>query len=219
MKAVFNLPERPNPCKTARISIRCSKTHYMRDPNQLASLGAFFHLAVDQAFCHLPTFVHAILGVPPCASVQNGRRAAEKYKFKPSLVKRGRQPGASICRIEWMSRYAMCCVRGPNWKAGRSLVQGSMATHSHNTCFEHRSLVRNSSSWRCGSQRWRKERSWKVCACEPARVRRARDGRLPIALRPVPLRKDPVQRLGQSTPWRPAAKGFSDDTKEYGAAR
>jgi hypothetical protein len=27
-----------------------------------------------------------------------------------------------------MSRGAMCCVRGPNWRTGRILVQGSMAS-------------------------------------------------------------------------------------------
>jgi hypothetical protein len=60
-------------------------------------------------------------------------------------------------------------------------VRGSMASHSHNTCVEQRSLVRSSSSWRCGSRRWQKERSCKVCACEPARVRKAGDGGLPVA--------------------------------------
>jgi hypothetical protein len=32
----------------------CSKTHHRHDPNQLAPLVAFLHLAVDQARRHLP---------------------------------------------------------------------------------------------------------------------------------------------------------------------
>jgi hypothetical protein len=41
--------------------------------------------------------------------------------------------------------------------------------------------VRSSSNCRWGSQRVRKERSCKIRACSPARIRKARDGRLPVA--------------------------------------
>jgi hypothetical protein len=54
IKAVFNLPGKPNCCKAARISVLSSKTHHVRHPHQLASPVAFLHLAVDQALCHLP---------------------------------------------------------------------------------------------------------------------------------------------------------------------
>jgi hypothetical protein len=75
----------------------------------------------------------------------------------------------------------MFCVRGPSWSTGRSFVQGSIANHSHSTCVALRSLVRSSSNWRCGSQRLRKKRSCKVCACSRARDRKAGDGGLPVA--------------------------------------
>jgi hypothetical protein len=75
----------------------------------------------------------------------------------------------------------MFCVRGPRWSTGTSFVQGSIASQSQRTCLQLRSLVRSSSSWRCGSQRLKKERSCKVCACSPARDRKAGDGVLPVA--------------------------------------
>jgi hypothetical protein len=54
IKAVFNRPEKPNPCKAARISVLCSKPHHMGHPHQLAPSVAFFHLAINQLCCHLP---------------------------------------------------------------------------------------------------------------------------------------------------------------------
>jgi hypothetical protein len=61
-------------------------------------------------------------------------------------------------------------------------VRGSMASHSHHTCVEQRSLVRSSSSWRCGSRRLRdasaRARSVRARA---ARVRKAGDGGLTVA--------------------------------------
>ncbi len=46
---------------------------------------------------------------------------AEKYTCKPSLVKSGRQPGARICRSEWMTLCATCCVRGREMEHGQKL--------------------------------------------------------------------------------------------------
>jgi hypothetical protein len=54
MKAVFNRPEKPKPCKVARISVLCPQAHDVGDPNQLAPPIAFFHLTVDQTRSHLP---------------------------------------------------------------------------------------------------------------------------------------------------------------------
>src|SRR5215467_1613036 len=54
MKAVFSLPEKPIPCKQARISVLCPQSHYVRDPHQLAPLVSFLHLTIDQARRHLP---------------------------------------------------------------------------------------------------------------------------------------------------------------------
>ncbi len=51
-----------------------------------------------------------------------------------------------------------------------SRVRGSMASQSQSTCVAQRSLVRSSSNWRWGMWRLRKERSWKISACLPARV-------------------------------------------------
>ncbi len=56
-----------------------------------------------------------------------------------------------------------------------------MASQSQITCVEQRNLVRSSSNCRCGSQRLRKERSCKVCAYSPARVRKASDRGLSVA--------------------------------------
>jgi hypothetical protein len=54
MKAVFNLPERPNPRpRDCEIGL-CSKAHHRRDAHELAPAIAFLHLAVDQARLHLP---------------------------------------------------------------------------------------------------------------------------------------------------------------------
>ncbi len=80
-----------------------------------------------------------------------------------------------------MSRCAMCCVRGPSWSTGRILVSGSMASHSQRIWLALRSRVRSSSSWICGSRRVEKKRSCRVCACSPARDRKARDRGLSIA--------------------------------------
>jgi hypothetical protein len=48
---VFNLPEKPNCCKAARISVLSSKAHHVRDAHQLASPVPFFHLPLT----HVPT--------------------------------------------------------------------------------------------------------------------------------------------------------------------
>jgi len=81
------------------------------------------------------------------------------------------------------------------------------------TCLAQRSRVRSSSNCRCGRWRWKKKRSCRVCAWTPARVRKAGDSGLTIALRPVGLRKDPALQPGQRAPWRSAARGFSDETR------
>ena len=94
-----------------------------------------------------------------------------------------------------MTLCAAFCVRGPRYSTGRSFVQGSMASQSHSSWVELRSLVRSSSSWRCGRWRWQKKRSCKVCACSPARVRKARDGGLSVAKDPFGSGR--VQPFGQ----------------------
>jgi hypothetical protein len=84
-----------------------------------------------------------------------------------------------------------------------------MASQSHSTCVAQRSLVRSSSNCRCGRWRLRKQCSCKVCACSPARVRKAGDGRLSVALRHARQPKDPALRPAQRAPLRPGEKGFS----------
>jgi hypothetical protein len=54
IKAVLSRPDRPTPCKVARISGLCPQAHDMRHTNQLAPSVAFLHLAVDQPRRHLP---------------------------------------------------------------------------------------------------------------------------------------------------------------------
>ena len=58
-------------------SYACSKAHHVRDPQQLASPVAFFHLTVDQTRGHLPlicfpsTMIHlAPLSKMGCQSVE-----------------------------------------------------------------------------------------------------------------------------------------------------
>jgi hypothetical protein len=96
-----------------------------------------------------------------------------------------------------MTRCARGCVRRPRWSTGRSFGQGSMASQSPSTSLAQRSRVRRSSSWRCGSWRWQKQRSCRVGACEPARDRKAGDGGLSKALRPVRQPKDATHRLAR----------------------
>jgi len=45
-----------------------------------------------------------------------------------------------------------------------------MASQSQRICLALRNLVRSSSNWTCGMWRLRKQRSWKISACLPARV-------------------------------------------------
>src|SRR5215813_11710229 len=49
--------------------------------------------------------------------------------LSPSLVKSGKQPGARLRRKEWITVWAMFCVRGPSWSTGTILVRGSRASH------------------------------------------------------------------------------------------
>ena len=43
-------------------------------------------------------------------------------------MKRGMQPRARLRRREWITVWAMFCVRGPSSSTGRSLVRGSRAS-------------------------------------------------------------------------------------------
>jgi hypothetical protein len=99
-----------------------------------------------------------------------------------------------------------------------------MASHSHNTCVEQRSLVRSSSSWRCGSRRWQKERSCKVCACSQAASQKGWRWWPDGSRRPVLRRKGPAHRLAQTAPSRFVERGFQTvqgsvaSSRESGAA-
>jgi hypothetical protein len=130
-----------------------------------------------------------------------------------ALVKSGRQSGARICRREWMIICTVICVRGPRWSTGTSFVRGSIANQSHSTCVEQRNLVRSSSNWRCGSWKLLKERSYKVCACSPARDRKAGDSGMLIAEDPLSGRRVQPTSRGPSAPRRPDGRGFSDGTR------
>jgi hypothetical protein len=88
-----------------------------------------------------------------------------------------------------------------------------MASQSHNTCVEQRSLVRNSSSWRCGSWRLEKQRPCKICACEPSRDRKAGDGGLSVAEDPPSFGRIQPTSRAQPTPLLSGERGFSDGTR------
>ena len=68
-------------------------------------------------------------------------------------------------------------------------------------------LVRSSSSCRCGSQRVQKVRSCKVCACSPARDRKAGDGRLAVAEDPLSGGRIQPTSRAPSVPRRPGTGG------------
>ncbi len=101
-----------------------------------------------------------------------------------------------------------------------------MTNHSQSTCFELRSLVCSSSNCRCGRWRWQKERSCKICACSPARVRKARDDRLTVAEDPLCGRR--IQPFGQRREhhgdlvrgsFQPVQRGVASSTERGAAGR
>jgi len=55
IKAVFSRPEKPIPCKEARISGLCPEPHYVRDSHQLAPPVDCLHLTIVQIRCYLPS--------------------------------------------------------------------------------------------------------------------------------------------------------------------
>jgi hypothetical protein len=79
MKAVFSRPERPNPRPRDLESRASPKAHHVRDPNELATPVAFFHLAVDQARRHLPLvcFPPTMTHFEPLSKM--GRQGIEVY--------------------------------------------------------------------------------------------------------------------------------------------
>jgi hypothetical protein len=101
-----------------------------------------------------------------------------------------------------------------------------MTSQSHSTWEQLRSLVRSSSTGRCGRWRWKKKRSCRGCACSPARDSKAGNGGLSKALRPAKPPKDLVLRPEQRAPGRPGTgRGFQPGQggvapgSERGAAR
>jgi hypothetical protein len=90
IKAVFSRPEKPIPRPRGREICLCSQAHHVRDASQLTPPVALFHLAVDQARCHLPP-AHFLPSTTRLAShCPKWAVRAEKYKLRPSLVKSGR---------------------------------------------------------------------------------------------------------------------------------
>jgi hypothetical protein len=187
----------------------------MPHPNQLAPPGALFHLARDQARRHLPSAPH----LPPSTSHFSPlpKMSWQSREGHMEAIT-GEERNAARCQDLWQGMDdAMCHVLGSRTQMedGREArVQGSMASQSHSTCLAQRSLVRRSSTCRCGSRRWKKKRLCKVCACSPARVsqvmmvacrepktREAADGSSPSA-------------SARSAARRSAAREFSNGTRE-----
>ena len=106
------------------------------------------------------------------------------------------QPGARLCRREWMSRWRHVFACGGRAQAPEeSWCRGSMASQSQSTCVALRSRVRSSSSCRCGSWRWQKKCSCKVCACFASASQPGGDGGLSKA--EDSLSRGRVQPFGQ----------------------
>ena len=133
IKAVFNLPEKPNPCKPAvRASSVPSRITWVTRTS-LRQRSAFFHLAVDQARRHLPSayMPPAATHLEPMAEVSRQRIEVE---VKPVTGKereavRGQALSESVDE-------PMCHVlgAGPSSSTGRILVRGSIAIHSQRMC-------------------------------------------------------------------------------------
>jgi hypothetical protein len=111
----------------------------------------------------------------------------------PSLGKSGRQKGGQALSESVDEPMRQVLGAGAELKHRQDLGEGingqpeqdAPAWRSAAGC-----AVRPTAS--CGSRRWQKKRSCRVCACEPARERKARDGRLSVALRPVRQPKRPA---------------------------
>ena len=212
MKAVVSRPERPIPRPRGLESGACSKAHHMRHPNQLAPLGALFHLAGNQFRSSLPlkSFPASATHLNPVSNMSCQRREGQVEAVTGEKGDAERRPG-SVAGSESLSVPCVVCV-DPHGGLESVSCRGRWPARA--TAPVERSLVRSSSSCRCGSRRWQKKRSCRVCACSPARARKARDGRLPRALRPVGPRKGPALRPAQRAPWRSGERGFSDGRGE-----
>jgi hypothetical protein len=114
-----------------------------------------------------------------------------------------------------MSRWAMCCVRGPSSSTGRSArarINGQ-PEHLLRAAQPGAPFVQLEVREPEGAEAaLMEDPSMFACASEPRR-----DGGLPIALRPVGLRKDPALRPAQPTRRRSGGKGFSAGTRGCGA--
>jgi len=194
LQAVCNLPAKPNPCKAA---LRASSVPRRITCVTRTSLRCREHCFTWPSIRRAATCHRRTLRPRRCSSrpVPKWAVSAEKERLSPSLLKRGRQPGAKSSRREWMTRCAMCGVRGPSASTGRSLVQGSRANQSQSTCGAQRSRVRSSSNGRCGRWRWQKDRSCKVCACTGCSGQPGGDGGVSKAEHPLCSRG--IQPFGQ----------------------
>ncbi len=120
-------------------------------------------LARDQACRHLPTFALSALAEPPQATAQHELGSAEKYTFSPSLVKRGMQKGGQDLwqGVDDQVRHVLRAGTQMEHRKKRA-SRGRWPATERRTCVALRSLVRSSSTCRCGSQRVRNVHSCNV---------------------------------------------------------
>ena len=111
MKAVVSRPERPLPRPRGLESGACSKAHHMRHPNQLAPLGAFFHLAGNQFRSSLPlkSFPASATHLNPVSNMSCQRREGQVEAVTGEKGDAERRPG-SVAGSESLSVPCVVCV-------------------------------------------------------------------------------------------------------------
>ncbi len=111
MKAVLSRPERPIPRPRGLESGACSKAHHMRHPNQLAPLGAFFHLAGNQFRSSLPlkSFPASATHLNPVSNMSCQRREVQVEAVTGEKGDAERLPG-SVAGSESLSVPGVVCV-------------------------------------------------------------------------------------------------------------
>jgi hypothetical protein len=154
----------------------------------LRQRSALFHLPGDQARRHLlpASVAPSTFLFWPCSNMGRERREGE---IEPVTGQEGEATGSQ--ERSPGGDDPMCSVvgAGTERKHGKKRAcKGREPSRARRTCVAQRSRVRRSSNWRGGRGRWQKDRSCKVCACEPSRDKKARDGGLSKAEHTLGLR-------------------------------
>jgi hypothetical protein len=96
MKAVFNLPEKPNPCKAILRASSVPRRITCVTRMSLRQRSALFHLAVDQAHRHLPPedFAPSAIHLAPVSKMGRQRIEVEIEPVTGEEREAERRPGS-----------------------------------------------------------------------------------------------------------------------------